>query len=214
MTSLGGWFVLFLSLLATVSHVYGDRINHSKRACQKKIFDACVRSKCNCTMAHHHQTNTDLHEKITWSSLEMHCDSVKNLEKFITADKCMLFEPEHGLEEYAETQEYWERPPIEVEEVITEHQNSLLGVFDPDSDIQRRSFLQFNLKVNDRRIRDLRTGCVDDKRYQCFNTGGKRDLNWVTRLEVAGRHLVSFGTSRDPCVTVVSQPSCVDALAT
>lgn len=193
-----GCFVLFVLLLATVSHLHGDRINHSKAACQKKIYDACVRSECNCTMSHHHLTDADLHERITWSELEMHCDSISKLEKFIVADKCMLFEPEHGLAEYAETEEFWEKPPLEVEEVIQEQKNSRHGLYDPDSDLQRRSFLRFALTLNDGRITNLRTGCVGSKQFQCLDTGGKRDLSWITRLEVAGQHLQSFGTSHDP----------------
>ena len=193
-----GHFVIIVLLLATVSHLHGDRINHSKAACQNKIFDACVRSGCSCNMSHHHLTDFDLHERITWSELEMHCDSINKLEKFITSDKCMLFEPDHGLAEYAVTEEFWGKPPLEVEEVVQEQKNSRHGLYDPDSDIQRRSFLRFALTLNDRRITNLRTGCVDSKQYQCLNTGGKRDLNWVTRLEVAGKHLQSFGTSRDP----------------
>ena len=189
-----------LLLLATlVLQSNGDRINHAKSACQKKIFDACIKSKCNCTMTHHHVTNVDLHEKITWSALSMHCDSVTNLEDFAAADKCMIFEPEHGLDEYGETQEYWGKLPLEVDEVIAEQKNARLGVYDPDSDIQRRSFLQFTLKLNDKRVRNIRTGsCVNTKDYHCLRTGGRKDLNWVTRLEITGKRLRSFGTSREP----------------
>ena len=127
-----GHFVIIVLLLATVSHLHGDRINHSKAACQNKIFDACVRSGCSCNMSHHHLTDFDLHERITWSELEMHCDSINKLEKFITSDKCMLFEPDHGLAEYAVTEEFWGKPPLEVEEVVQEQKNSRHGLYDPD----------------------------------------------------------------------------------
>ena len=184
-------------LLVAVSVSFGDRINHSKGACQKKIFDACLKSRCHCSMKHYYRQNAPLDQKITWSMLEMECNSIENLRAFVAMEKCMLYEPDHGSEEYGETEEPVSYP-IEVNEIIQEKLNAKLGIIDAESDIQRRSFAEFVLKISDDSAKEVRAECEDTPALRCINTGGRKDLDWVTRLEVTGRKIKSFGTGEDP----------------
>ena len=186
--------ILLLSwLLVGIS---GDRIDHSKAACQRKVHAACVSSGCACEMTHHQKREEELAETITWSKLQMTCTDVASLRAFVSAEKCMVYDEDSGSDEAGSlvaTSSF----PVEIKEIIRNKKNAQKEIHD-DSGIEQQTFSVFQLTIKDDTIKEIRTSCADSKDLKCLDNENSGDLEYVTRLEVAGRKLRFFGRSGDP----------------
>jgi len=176
---------------------FSERIDNSKAACQRKVKTACISSGCTCEMSHHQKRDEDLEENITWSKLTMKCTDVAALRKFIRADKCMVYDEDSGSDEAGDLEDMYDFP-VEVDEIVESKKNARKGIDTDDSGLRRQTFSVFNLKIEDDTIKEMRTSCTDTATLKCLDNENSDDLEYVTRLEVAGRTLRFFGRSEDP----------------